>query len=157
MKATIREATIDHLPGIFHLGERIFTSDYPNLYRTWDEYEVLTLFQYSSEHCHVAEVEGALAGFALGTEIEKRNSAWSYGHLLWLGVDPAYQRQGIASRLVQTFRETMRESGVRMLLMDTQEDNEQAVAFFERMGFSSPVRHLYMTLNLSSEARDTGE
>ena len=30
----IREMEIDDLPEVFHLGERVFTSEIPNLYRT---------------------------------------------------------------------------------------------------------------------------
>ena len=41
----IRQMEIDDLAHVFHLGERIFTArEVPNLYRTWDEYEPVTLF-----------------------------------------------------------------------------------------------------------------
>jgi ribosomal protein S18 acetylase RimI-like enzyme len=145
----IRTATIDDLAGIFHLGERLFTSrEFPNLYRTWDEYEVTGLFNSDTEYCLVAVVDAALAGFAFGTIIEKARTAWNYGHLIWLGVDPGFHRMGIASKLFDAFRDRMTESGVRMLMVDTQADNAAALAFFQRKGFSNPTDHLYLTLNL---------
>ena len=76
----IREMTIDDFAEVFHLGELLFTSDYsPSMYRTWDEYEITTMFNSDSELCLVAELESAIVGFALGTTVDKSNSAWKYG------------------------------------------------------------------------------
>ena len=148
----IRTATIDDLAAIFHLGEKVFTSqEFSNLYRTWDEYEVTHLFNSEAEYVLVAEADGQVVGFAMGTIIEKARSAWSYGHLLWLGVDPDFARKQIGSLLFDRFREIMEETGIRMLMVDTQADNEPAVKFFQRKGFENPTDHVYMTLNLQKE------
>ena len=150
----IRLATIDDLPSIFHLGERLFTSrEASNLYRTWDEYEVTHLFNTEPEYMLVADVDDQVVGFLLGSVIEKRYTAWNYGHLLWLGIDPQFARQGIASRLFERFRDLVQEAGVRMLMVDTQADNESAIRFFQDKGFSNPIDHVYMTLNLETSAR----
>ncbi len=147
----IRNAWIDDLGAIFHLGEKLFTSqDVSNLYRTWDEYEVTHLFNVESDYMLVAECEERVVGFAMGSVIEKKRSAWNYGHLVWLGVDPEYAGMGIASRLFDKFRELMEQAGVRMLMVDTQADNERALKFFERKGFVNPIDHVYMTLNIES-------
>jgi ribosomal protein S18 acetylase RimI-like enzyme len=149
---TIRTAGIDDLAQIFHLGERLFTPGaLSNLYRTWDEYEVTALFNSDREYMLVADLDGTVVGFALGTIIEKERSPWSYGYLTWLGVDPDYARRGIASRLFDSFRQLMEAESVRMLMIDTQADNEAAVRFFERKGFRNPTDHVYMTLNLGTE------
>ena len=151
---TIRPMEVDDLALVFHLGEALFTAQkWPNLYRTWDEYEVVGLFQSDSETCWVAEIDEQLAGFALGTVISKTRSAWKYGHLIWLGVDPAYVRQGVAERLLKHFRDNMLENGVRMLIVDTEADNLPALRFFRKMGFGNPQEHIYLTLNLSGQQR----
>ncbi len=142
----VRTATIDDLGAVFHLGERLFTSEFPNLYRTWDEYEVTGLFHSDREYCIVAETEQTVAGFALGAIIEKQRTAWNYGHLIWLGVDPHFHRRRIASRLFDEFAQRMRSTGVRMLLVDTQADNESALSFFRAKGFTNPTDHVYLTL-----------
>jgi ribosomal protein S18 acetylase RimI-like enzyme len=148
----IREMEIDDLAPVFHLGERLFTSKkVPTLYRTWDEYEVTNIFQTESEFCLVSEVDDKPIGFALGTTITKTRSAWKYGHLVWLGVDPDFQRLGVARRLFNHFRDKMEEHGVRILLVDTEADNEQALAFFRDMGFGNPEEHLYLALNLDQQ------
>ena len=148
----IRLAGIDDLPAIFHLGELLFTSqEVSNLYRTWDEYEVTHLFNSEPEYMLTACADDRLVGFLLGSVIEKRYTAWNYGHLLWLGVAPAWSGRGIASRLFERFRDLVRESGVRMLMVDTQADNARAIRFFGAKGFTNPIDHVYMTLNLGSE------
>jgi len=156
----IREMEIDDIATVFHLGEELFTSrEAPNLYRTWDEYEVVSLFLSDSEFCLVADVEGKIVGFALGTTVAKARSAWKYGLLIWLGVDPKYQRYGIAKKLYRQLRNLMREDGARILLVDTEADNEAAIGFFRRMGFGNVEEHVYMSTNLgvkSRKARKTG-
>lgn len=148
----IRLAEIDDLAAIFHLGEKVFTpQEVSNLYRTWDEYEVTGLFNSEPDYLLVAEAAGRVVGFAMGTTIEKSRSAWNYGHLLWLGVDPDFARMGAGSLLFDRFREIMEERGVRMLMVDTQADNDAAIRFFHRKGFENPTDHIYMTLNLQKE------
>jgi ribosomal protein S18 acetylase RimI-like enzyme len=147
----IRPMEVDDLAPVFHLGEKLFTANtVPNLYRTWDEFEVVGLYQSDSEYCFVAEIEDHLVGFVLGTVISKTKSAWKYGHLIWMGVDPAFSRQGIADRLAKYFLQTTLEEGVRMLIVDTEADNLPALAFFRKMGFGNPEEHIYLTMNLSS-------
>ena len=82
-KVTIRQMEIDDIPSLYHLGERVFTSeDLPILYRTWDPYEVTEYFSSDPEYCFIAETEGKVVGFLLGTTIEKEGTAWKrYGYL----------------------------------------------------------------------------
>lgn len=148
---TIRRMTIDDIAPVFHLGEKLFTLDVsPNLYRTWDEYEVITNYQNDQGFCFVAEDADEIAGFLMGTIIIKRHSSWRYGYLIWLGVSPSYQSKGVATRLFQHFRNLMIKNGVRMLLVDTEADNDSALRFFGKMGFEKPKKHVYLSLNLDS-------
>jgi len=150
----VREIELDDLANVFHLGEKLFTSRLlPNMYRTWEEYEVVDLYQTDPELCLAAEADGQLVGFALGTIIEKRQSAWTYGYLVWLGVDPKYNKCGIATKLFKEMKERLEEAGANMLLVDTEADNLAALRFFEKMGFTHPQEHIYLSLNLSAERR----
>ena len=154
----IRQMEIDDLAHVFHLGEKLFTArEVPNLYRTWDEYEVVNLYQSDPELCLVAVSAEEIVGFILGSTLEKTHSAWKYGHLIWLGTEPEFQRQGIAVKLFRYFQDLMLESGVRMLLTDTEAENLPALHFFRKMGFGQPQQHIYMTLNLSDQQRQLKE
>ena len=153
----IRQMDIDDIAQVFHLGEELFTAaKVPNLYRTWDEYEVITLFQSDPDLCLVAESEEQLLGFALGTTVEKSHSAWKYGYLAWLGVRPAHQRSGVALRLFNALKDLLLEAGARILLVDTEADNLPALRFFRKQGFGSPQEHIFLTLNLDQERRRNG-
>jgi ribosomal protein S18 acetylase RimI-like enzyme len=148
----IRQMDIDDVAQVFHLGERLFEAEsMPNLYRTWDEFEVIELFNGDTENCLVAEAGEEIVGFALGTTVTKSRSAWKYGHLIWLGVHEGYQRFGVAERLFQRFRAVMLGQGVRMLIVDTEAENLSALRFFRKMGFGSPQQHIYLSLNLAAE------
>lgn len=151
LELEIREIEIDDIPEVFHLGEQIFTVDrVPTLYRTWDEYEVTSLFNSDPEFCLVAEIGHLIVGFALGTTVTKTRSSWKYGYLVWLGVLPEWQRDGIGSRLFDRLAEKMIEDGVRMFLVDTEADNTPALQFFNKKGFANPEEHIYLTLNLKT-------
>jgi len=148
----IRPASIDDLAPIFHLGEQLFRADaVSNLYRTWDEFAVTSQYNAEPEFMLVA-VTGTrdVVGFAIGSMIEKAATAWNYGHLVWLGVRPDFAGKGVGSALFDAFRDLIQTYGVRMMLVDTQADNDAAIRFFENKGFTNPIGHIYMTLNLGS-------
>ncbi len=144
----VRELNIDDIAAVYHLGEDLFTSElYPYLYRTWDEWEVIGLYNTDPEYCLVAEIEGELAGFILGTIITK--ASWTYGYILWLGVSPNFQRRGVADRLVDKVIARMIEDGARLMLVDTDPENIPAVKFFNRKGFGNSREHIFLSMNLS--------
>ena len=147
----IREMEIDDLPAVFHLGEQIFTSEtVPTLYRTWDEFEVTSLFNTDPEFCLVAEVDDVTVGFILGTTVTKTKSAWKYGYVVWLGVVPEWQRERLGSRMFEKLADKMIEDGVRIFMVDTEASNEPALKFFKKKGFGNPEEQIYLTLNVKT-------
>ena len=150
----IREMTIDDFAEVFHIGEEVFTVEYSqSLYRTWDEYEITTLFNSDNELCLVAEAGGRILGFSLGTTVSKHNSPWKYGYLVWLGVRRDIQQGGVGSGLFKEIKRRMREQGVRMIIIDTSADNQAAIRFFQKQGFGDTQEHVYMYLNLTRKAK----
>jgi ribosomal protein S18 acetylase RimI-like enzyme len=150
----IREMAIDDFSEVFHIGEEVFTAEYSlSLYRTWDEYEVTTLFNSDSELCLVAEAGERILGFALGTTVKKHNSPWKYGYLVWLGVRRTIQQGGVGHALFKEIKRRMRDQGVRMIIIDTSADNLPAIRFFHKQGFGDIQDHVYMTLNLTRKTR----
>jgi len=149
----IRQMEIDDLANVYHLGESLFKADeIPTMYRTWDPFEVTTLYNSDTEFCLVAEDEDdTIVGFALGTTIIKEHSAWKYGYLIWLGVEPTHQSKGVADKLFNRYKDLMLKEGVRMLMVDTPAENKRGLRFFEKMGFGPPKAHVYLTLNLAAD------
>jgi ribosomal protein S18 acetylase RimI-like enzyme len=156
---TIREMEIDDVASVYHLGEELFTSEeLPILYRTWDPYEVTDYFSSDSDFCLVAEAQGQIVGFILGTTIEKEGTAWKkYGYVGWMGVDEAFQRTALGSRLYRRLEQRLKEDGVRMVIADTQGDNEDAIAFFKAIGFSVRSEHLWLGKTLRRPPKKAGK
>lgn len=152
-KVSIELMGIDDLADVFHLGEILFTSgSTPILYRTWDAYEVTGAFQTNPDTSYVArDDQGRLAGFGLGTIIEK-DTAWTYGYVTWLGVHPDWQGMQVGERLMAAMEHRMALDGVRMFLVDTSADNTGAIRFFDKMGYGSREEHLYLWKTLRGDA-----
>ena len=152
--AEIREMELKDVPEVFELGQKLFTAEeWPTLYRSWDDHELAQLFSTEAETCLVAEADGGIIGFALGRVMEKPRSAWRYGWLLWLGVEPRFKRAGIATRLVNQLRGLFIERDARIMLVDTAAKNHSALGFFRRNGFGQEIRHVYLSQNLQNDPR----
>jgi ribosomal protein S18 acetylase RimI-like enzyme len=155
IETSIRQMEIDDISAVYRLGERLFTSDeFPILYRTWDPYEVTDYFTSDPSYCLVAEVDGKIVGFILATTIEKEGTAWKkYGYLSWIGVDEAYQGTNLGFRLYRRLEEKLREDGVRMVIADTEAENEKAIAFFAALGFLLSREHVWLAKTLRRSGR----
>ena len=149
-EVNIRQMDIDDIGPVYHLGEELFTSEeFPILYRTWDAYEVTDHFTSDPDFCLVAESHGRVVGFILATIIEKEGTAWKkYGYLSWIGVDDSCQRTNLGLRLYRRLEEKFRDAGVRMVIADTEANNEVAIAFFNAIGFSPSRQHLWLAKTL---------
>jgi ribosomal protein S18 acetylase RimI-like enzyme len=152
---TIREMGIEDIAPVFKMGLEVFKAElWPSLYRSWDEYEVTSMFNTDGEYCLVAacddpEAPGSIVGFVLGTVIAKPGSAWSYGYVKWLCAHPSWQRAGVSSRLVDKLIGLMIENdGIRIVMADTDSENIAAVKFFHKKGFSDETAHVYLFNNL---------
>jgi ribosomal protein S18 acetylase RimI-like enzyme len=150
----LRQMQLKDLPPVFRLGQRLFTAeDLPTLYRSWDEHEILELFSSDEETCLVAEDDGKIVAFALGSMMEKPRSAWRYGWLEWLGVGPRYKRCGIARRLLNQLTQLFIDREARIMLVDTDEENADALAFLRQTGFGQETRHVYLSRNLDEHPK----
>src|SRR4030042_3723270 len=148
IETNIRQMEIDDISAVYNMEEEPCTSEeFPILYRTWDQYEVTDYFTSDPEYCMVAETEpdGKIVGFIIGTTIEKEGTAWKkYGYLSWIGVDEAFHRTNLGLRLYRKLEQRLRRHGVRMMIADTDAENEPAIAFFKAIGFSDSSQHVWL-------------
>jgi len=156
VEVIIREMEIDDLSAVYHLGEKLFTSDeFPILYRTWDPYEVTDYFSTDPEYCLVAETEDdRIVGFVLANMIEKEGTAWKkYGYLTWIGVEESFQRTNLGQRLYNKIEDTFQKQGARMVMADTDAENQGALLFLNAMGFSARAQHVWLAKTLLKPRR----
>jgi len=140
----------EDLKEVFDLGEALFTADdWPILYRTWDEYEIMERFISDEEYCLVAEIDGKIVGFLIGSMIKKRRSRWIYGYVIWMGVAKDFQHLGVGKKMFQAISRRFKKEGVTMLMVDTSAENDLALAFFQKNGFSRREEHVFLFKNLS--------
>lgn len=137
----VRDMTVEDISPVFHLGERVFDARrLPTMHRTWDPYEVAYLFVSEGDLSLVATEKGRVVGFCLGTTVDKPEAPAPYGYLIWLGVEVKARRRGVAARLMAAMARRMKECGVKLILLDTEETNTGAIEFFRRSGFHTTSR-----------------
>ncbi|MFH2126146.1 MAG: GNAT family N-acetyltransferase [Pseudomonadota bacterium] len=81
----------------------------------------------------VMDDDGRMVGFLVGFMSPSRPEE-GYAH--FLGVDPAYQGQGIGRRLYERFFELCRQNGRTVVKACTSPVNKASVGFHKKMGFS---------------------
>lgn len=86
----------------------------------------------------VAEVEGRIAGFAIG------EMHGDVAYLRELDVDPTYQRRGIGALLVSAYVDAARGGGAKAIYLSTFRDPPWNAPFYRRMGFREVGRADYL-------------
>ena len=99
--------------------------------------EVELMNEKSSEVSLVAEMEGKVLGFILGDV-----SGWEFGvpdTIGWIdtiGIDPAYQKKGLAKALAQELIRRLKTIGVRTIYTLVSWSDWDLLQFFHAMGFT---------------------
>merc|ERR1712137_1080370 len=145
----IRLMEIQDIWPVYELGTRIFTEQTRNLYRFWDETAVTTAYEMDGELALVAESEGRVVGFALGSALEKEDA--TYGYLIWLAVCPQAHNAGIGRRLYAAYEGRLRAEypEVQTVMIDTQASNAGALRFFARYHYQLTDTFVYVCKSLS--------
>jgi predicted N-acetyltransferase YhbS len=91
----------------------------------------------SSQVSLVAEVEGRVVGFILGDV-----SGWEFGvpeTIAWidtLGIDPTYQKKGLATLLANELIKRLKSQGVKTVYTLVKWQDWDLLQFFHAMGFT---------------------
>lgn len=82
----------------------------------------------------VAELEGALSGFAIGHRTGGR------GHVVTLDVAGGYRRRGVGRVLLRELVGRLERAGARTVRLEVDLRNVGAIRFYERLGFRETRR-----------------
>jgi len=83
----------------------------------------------------VAEVDGEVKGFILARRVYVGEPPAEVGLIQILGVDPGYQRRGIASKMVSAFLNACRVKKLNAVRIMINERDSQLQGLFEHLGF----------------------
>jgi GNAT superfamily N-acetyltransferase len=161
MPPKIRALTPDDLPAVVDLSLRawapVFASVeqalrgsgvYELLHPDWHDTQrraVLDVCADDAMTVWVAELDGAVAGFAAATLSTKE----PLGEISMIAVDPAHQRRGIGTALTDHATDWIRREGMTVALISTGGDPGHAPArqLYERAGYSPlPIVYYFKRL-----------
>ena len=129
----IRPLSKDDLEAIVEIDERVLGESRKDY---WEKKLKLTN-EKSSQVSLVAELEGKVLGFILGDV-----SGWEFGvpdTIGWIdtiGVDPAYQKKGLATTLANELIKRLKVIGVRTIYTLVSWNDWNLLQFFHAMGFT---------------------
>ena len=96
----------------------------------------------------VAKESGAICGFAVLSHIVRPENPFMYQRD-FLDIDEfcvasAYRRRGIGAAMVDFIRSVAKERGIRRIELNMWEFNQDALAFYEAVGFTTFRRYMEM-------------
>jgi len=130
---TIRPLRNEDLLAIVEVDERVLGDNR----RGYWERKLESLDARSSQASLVAELDGKVVGFILGDI-----SGWEFGvpdTVGWIdtiGIDPAYQKKGVAARLALDLIRNLRALGVKSIYTLVSWNDWDLLQFFHAMGFT---------------------
>lgn len=110
-----------------------------HIYNIWDDPE---------QEIVVADLDGTICGFAVLHHIVKPATPFMYERdfidVDEFCVDKDYRRQGVASEMITFIRNYAKEKGVNRIELNMWEFNQDALAFYEAVGFKTYRRYMEM-------------
>jgi predicted N-acetyltransferase YhbS len=129
----IRPLDKNDLDAIIGIDEKVLGE----IRKDYWERKLKSMNSHSSQASLVAEVEERVVGFILGDI-----SGWEFGvpgTIAWIdtiGIDPAYQKKGLARSLALELIRTLRALGVKTIYTLVNWNDWDLLQFFHAVGFS---------------------
>ena len=139
LRRQVNELHVEGKPEIFKPG-------FPDELRDF----IHVIFRDPLKKIVVCESGGEICGFAVLSRIEKPETPFKLARVYLdideFGVDEAHRRQGIASAMVAFIRDYAKQEGFDWIELNMWEFNQDALKFYEAVGFSTYRRYMEMKL-----------
>ncbi len=162
MKITVRRAVPDDRIGIMPLQKEIADIHYngrPDLFRTEARYYSEADFMYKLNHpdhrIFIAETDGEIAGYVFAVIKRAKN------HPTYVDFDQFYiddicvlekfRRNGVATLLFERCRTQARADGCYNIELNVFCFNEDAIAFYEKMGMKQIIHRMEVLVDKKEE------
>ncbi|WP_254591222.1 GNAT family N-acetyltransferase [Methanocella conradii] len=123
----VRPATEGDVESMYALEQMCFDVE------AFSAHQLQYLINAKTAYSFVAEYDDAFAGFIIG--LTNRNRFGKYGRIYTLDVDYRFRRRGIATILLKTLMERLRQAGCTNCFLEVKVDNDKAITLYEKMGF----------------------
>lgn len=154
----IRAATENDLPRINELRRQVsdlHAAVRPDMFKTGFPQEVseylYTMYEANDRHILVVETNDRIIAFACLAEIESPVTPYRPGRRFLevdeVGVDVSARRQGVGKKLFEEIRRFAKEKDFTRLELNMWEFNEEALKFYEAIGFTTYRRYMEMDIH----------
>ncbi|WP_114777493.1 GNAT family N-acetyltransferase [Botryobacter ruber] len=123
----IREAKLEDLKVVHQLEEELFGQ------HSYPLFVLRQLFDITNDLFLIAEVSGAVAGYAIGHYNAEQEEGW----LLSLAVHPVHRGKRIGEQLTATLAEALKAKGARTMLLTVHPENAPALRIYQQAGFTT--------------------
>lgn len=127
----IRNMETADVSAVAALEEAIFSD-------AWSENSILGTLENRFSIAYVAERDGQLAGYFLGTQLFEEAEVYR------IAVDPLYRKQGVGNALMEAFMRESAKRGATDWSLEVRAKNVPAIALYESFGYrTESVRKNY--------------
>ena len=147
----IRKATEDDFSGIHNVFMEVhkFHMDgAPGMFKDIDpltKEELDEVLKEEGKLFLVSDNDGVIDGFLDGTIVEKTSKSTGFKRFLFvdhLGVLKATQKSGVGRMLMEEAEKFAKDNKCTMLVLDVWGFNENAIGFYEHLGFGERTRKM---------------
>lgn len=139
LRKQVNDIHVEGKPEIFRAGFNDELQDF--IYKIWKDPE---------QKIVVAELNGIVCGFAVLHHIHRPENPFmlerDFMDVDEFCVDKEYRRQGIATKMISFIRNYTKEKGIKRLELNMWEFNQDALAFYEAVGFTTYRRYMEMEM-----------
>lgn len=139
LRKQVNDLHVEGKPEIFRAGFNDELRDF--IYKIWKDPE---------QKIVVAELNGVVCGFAVLHHIHRSENPFmlerDFMDVDEFCVDKEYRRQGIATKMISFIRNYTKEKGIKRLELNMWEFNQDALAFYEAVGFKTYRRYMEMEM-----------
>lgn len=154
----IRFATENDLPRINELRRQVndlHTAARPDMFKPGFPQEIQdylhTIFEADDRHILVVEMNGKIVAFACLAEIVTSATPYRPSRRFFevdeLGVDKSARRKGVGRKLFEEICRIAKDKGFAKIELNMWEFNEEALKFYEAIGFSTYRRYMEMRVD----------
>lgn len=137
LRKQVNDLHVEGKSEIFRAGFNDELRDF--IYKIWKDPE---------QKIVVAELNGVVCGFAVLHHIHRPGNPFmlerDFMDVDEFCVDKEYRRQGIATKMMSFIRNYTKEKGIKHLELNMWEFNQDALAFYEAVGFKTYRRYMEM-------------